>query len=85
MLNLPGMPLDWRQAFGRRVRARREALMLTRAGLYAAMGNRRSANTVYVGNLESGLSGTPTIKTVLKLAEALKCSLDWLLLGKGPA
>lgn len=48
-------------------------------------GAARHVGARHVGMIESGERDNITTETAAALAQALGCSLDWLLLGKGDA
>lgn len=66
---------------GPAVRQRRDDLEMTQAQL-AAKAKLQSAQ--YVSDLENGRRKNPTADVVLRLANALKCSVEDLLTQKSP-
>lgn len=65
-------------AFGRRVKEKREELGLT----HVTLGKKAGFSRSNIGWIESG-DGKDPRKQVLKLAEPLRTTPDWLLYGKG--
>ncbi|VVS90714.1 XRE family transcriptional regulator [Desulfoluna spongiiphila] len=65
------------QEFGDRLKMSREKLGLSQAGL----GKKIGVTTTTVQNYEYG--GSPKGDVLVRMAEVLGCSLDWLLLGQG--
>lgn len=66
----------WCQAYGKRVRAAREATTVTQKDLGVALGLTRSS----VANIESGRQ-TVSAEHVMATAQALGCDPRWLLTG----
>jgi transcriptional regulator with XRE-family HTH domain len=65
--------MKWRSEFPQRLRRRREALNLSKTALARQIG----LNMVSILEFEKGRK-TPSVDTLVALAEALDVSLDWL-------
>lgn len=72
----PRMASPWCQAYGKRVRAAREATTVTQRELGTALGLTRSS----VANIESGRQAV-NAEHVMTTAQALGCDPRWLLTG----
>ena len=65
--------MNWRGYFPERLRQAREAKGLTKT----ALGQMAGVTNVSIREFEIGRK-VPTVDTLVTLAEALDCSLDWL-------
>lgn len=64
---------------GDRVKRAREAAELSLAELARTIGVSRSA----IGQIENGMTKSPTAENLYKIACKTKTNLDWLITGKG--
>jgi len=69
---------DWLRGVGRRLRERRLALGMTQEGLSKWVAHEQTVARWERGELE------PMARHIVELAETLRCTTDWLLLGQGP-
>jgi len=65
--------MNWRICFPQRLRQAREAKNLTKTALGQLVG----VSNVSIREFEIGRK-VPTVDTLIALAQALDCSLDWL-------
>jgi transcriptional regulator with XRE-family HTH domain len=71
------VPARWNQEFAKRLVKRRKELNLEQQDLADKSGVKLRT----IQNYESG--GSPSAKFVISLADALKCTTGWLLMGEG--
>lgn len=72
------MELDM-QTIGARIKNRRKELKLTQTDIKAAVG----ISSGNISDIENG-NRLPAASTLVQLAEALQCSIDWMLTGASP-